>query len=276
MPNWLKTLTLALLICIFIAIIYFGNQRYDAAIAREGAESARWQQEYEELKLQKHQEEIERWKPNGSSRSLMDDIRYTHALKGEVKVAAVGSAVVPSADNADAGTHWSSFMKQHLRSAIGYDGIKWSDYRATAPGLQALWAENKLEEATGLQPDLFILDTMIADEHMQSVPIQSAMQSITDTVYKIQTEVPDAKLLLLSSPPKEVSETRNNLGLTLNDYAYSTGVYMSAHGWDYVDLYSEFRRQPDLAQLIEEDGQLAEEGHQIIFDIIKSRFELKK
>jgi len=276
LPNWLKTLTLALLLGIFIAIVYFGNQRYDAAIAREGAESVRWQQQYEELKRKRHQEEIERWKPDGSPRSIMDDIRYAHALKGEVKVAALGSAAAPVADNGEAGTHWSTFMKQHLRSAIGYDGVKWSEYRAVAPGLQALWDENKMQEATGQQPDLFILDTMIADEHMQSVPLQSAVKSITDAVYKIQTEVPDAKLLLLSSPPKEVSETKNNLGLTLNDYAYSTGVYVSAQGWDYVDLYSELRRQPDLAQLIEGDGQLAAEGHQIVFDIVKSRFELAK
>jgi lysophospholipase L1-like esterase len=260
-------------IVVLSSLVYFGNERINTISENAKNSSAL---SWGEMKKLAEQKEIEKWKPNGSPRSYIDDLQYYIARNGSVKISTLGSSVTAGDGATSKDKSWAGLLKSYLRNT---DGLFKTEVISNGfPGYssQTILSENKVDVVIAEKPDVVLFETSILNDHGQSVPIDKTLQNINTVVEKLRTSLPESKIIILSPNPK-ASDKKNSVGLMLADYAVKTKELASQKGWDYIDVYNGFLlKNADLNHVLTDGVHPNDEGYKIWFEIMKSEFEKKK
>lgn len=250
--------------------IYFGEKHLKANQIAQAAIDKQMNAKFQENKQKSIDDEINKWKPNGSPRSYIDDLNYLIAKNGHATISTLGSSVTAGAGASSEDKKWSSLLENYLiKTKVISNGF--GGYSSSS-----ILSENKADIVISQKPDIVLFETCILNDHGQSVPIEKTIQNITEIIDKIQKNLPESKIILISPNPK-LEDKKNTVGLTMADYASKTKEFIISKGWNYIDVYSEFQANhtDNLKSLLTDGIHPNDSGYKIWFEGLKKGFEKK-
>ncbi|GLI06373.1 hypothetical protein YDYSG_24030 [Paenibacillus tyrfis] len=261
---------------IIFGVLYYGQKHLEAlgAIQAKEAKSA-WEQELirrEERKIA----EINKYKPNGNPRSIIDDLYYLTLTKGEVKIATFGSSVTNGDGASGPEYKWANLLIRYIQ---GVDGLRNTVLLSNGfPGhsTEMVMLQNYVNNVIAAKPDIILLETFVLNDHGQSIPLKKTRENLEFMLQKIKEALPQAKVIVLSPNPKK-GDTKNSIGAYYKDYVALSEEFAAANNLDYIDIYTRMTEANSNINALLADGVHPNDvGYKIWFDIVKAYFEQKK
>lgn len=194
--------------------------------------------------------------------------------KGKLKIAVMGSSVTKGTGSSSPNMGWPPRLKIFLQEKTE---LKSWDIQLVNYGFSGFKAENLLKEGKVDQlimekPDFIILETCIINNYRQSSSLFETIKYIDELIRKIKKELPDTKLLIISPNPI-LSSTKNQAGLTYNDYQMQTAAYFKEKGLNYINIYEEMNKflsqnNQKLQDYLADGVHPNDQGYKVWFEIL--------
>lgn len=270
---------LGLIVVVIVGILInlgIGHQATVKAEVRMKNEQARLNEQHQK---EKAEQAFAALKPNGSPRSYIDDIRYFKALHDDrpVRIAAIGSSVTHGTGASDVfSTGWVPLLIKDLRKTDGFLSVEGTRLGFGGYTSGRLIEDGKINDMIKHQPDIVLFETCALNDHGQFVPLKQTLQNIETIVNQINKELPETKVILLSSNPK-LDKGKNRLQLTLADYVEATKKLADEKGWDFVDIYGGFTsRGVDMKDYLSDANHPNDRGYKLWEEILYAEFKKEK
>jgi lysophospholipase L1-like esterase len=267
------------LVIIFGAAIYYGDKHQKAHAEKIKDFEAQLEiatKLQEEKKVKEAKERIDKLNPaNGNPRSFVDDVTYYKLTNPNraVTVSTLGSSVTAGAGTSIPTKKWSSLLANYLSKTDGFTQINLRNNGYGGYSTTRILEEDKVSVVIAQKPDIVLFETCIINDH-GGVPIEKTNENIAKIVNQLQEGLPNAKIIILSPNPI-ANDFKNNLSLTMADYAEETKEFIVSKGWSYIDVYNGFKsRNVDMKTLTINDGvHPNDQGYEMWFEIMKDDFE---
>lgn len=273
MKSVIKWSLLSIGVVSLAVIFYFGNQKMQAESYQQGQEALAMDKIMKEKEAKRIEAEINKYKPNGNPRTVVDDLNYYKALNQRpVVISTLGSSVTYGAGTSDLSYSWGSRLQSYLNNN-GFPATSVKNNGFSGYTSSSILGEKKVEAVIDQKPDLIIFETCMINDHSQSVPMDVVKKNISDVVDKLTKALPTSKIIVMSSNPRK-DDKKNNLGLTMADYASAEKDFAQQKGWYYIDVYGAFKEKAiDLSKVINSDGiHPNDDGYKEWFEIMKAEF----
>ncbi|MCP3773453.1 SGNH/GDSL hydrolase family protein [Paenibacillus sp. MZ04-78.2] len=259
-----------------IGVLYYGQKHLEAVSAIQAKEArSAWEQELirrEERKIA----EINKYKPNGNPRSVIDDLYYMTLTQGEVKIATFGSSVTNGDGASGPEYKWANLLIRYIQ---GTDGLRNTALISNGfPGhsTEMIILQNYVNNVIEAKPHIILFETFVLNDYGQSIPLQKTRENLESMLQKIKEALPQAKVIVLSPNPKK-GEAKNSTGAYYKDYVAVSEEFAAANKLDYIDIYSRMMEvNSNINAFLADNVHPNNVGYRIWFDIVKAYFEQKK
>ncbi|MFE4704821.1 SGNH/GDSL hydrolase family protein [Peribacillus simplex] len=119
------------------------------------------------------------------------------------------------------------------------------------------------------------------NNHYQSLSLEQTKKDLESIMTKLQKELPNAKVLIISPNPVANSKTENSLGLNYLDYIHASEQVIKTNNWTYINSKEEIEKKLSkknmrLADILTNDNiHPNDQGHYLWFEVMEEYFKLK-
>ncbi|CAH0174832.1 SGNH/GDSL hydrolase family protein [Peribacillus simplex] len=135
----------------------------------------------------------------------------------------------------------------------------------------------KIEEVIQDDPDLVIFENSLINNLYQSVSLEQTKKYLESVMTKLQKELPNAKIPIISPNPNGKME--NSLRLNYLDYIQASEQVIKTNKWAYMNSKEEIekklkKKNMRWADILTNDSiHPNDQGHYIWFEVIKEYFK---
>jgi lysophospholipase L1-like esterase len=139
----------------------------------------------------------------------------------------------------------------------------------------------KIEAVIQDNPDLIIFENSLINNHYQSLSLEQTEKDLKSIMTKLQKELPNAKILIISPNSVAISKMENSLGLNYMDYIQASENVIKMNNWTYMNSKEEIekklrKKNMRLADILTNDYiHPNDQGHYIWFELMQEYFKLK-
>lgn len=112
--------------------------------------------------------------------------------------------------------------------------------------------------------------------------MEQTEKDLESIMAKLQKELPNAKILIISPSPVANGKMENSLGLNYLDYIHASEQVINTKKWSYLNSKEEIEKKLSkknmrLADILTNDNiHPNDQGHYIWFEVLQEYFKLKK
>jgi lysophospholipase L1-like esterase len=178
---------------------------------------------------------------------------------------------------------WAGRLEKSLRSERDdLETLRFINHGHEGDSTEDLLEGKKIEAVIQDDPDLIIFENSLINNHYQSLSLEQTKKGLESIMTKLQKELPNAKILILSPNPVANGKTENSLGLNYLDYIQASEQVIKTNKWTYINSKEEIEKKLKeknmrLADILTNDNtHLNDQGHYIWFEVMQEYFKLKK
>ncbi|MGN7398143.1 SGNH/GDSL hydrolase family protein, partial [Peribacillus frigoritolerans] len=138
----------------------------------------------------------------------------------------------------------------------------------------------KIEAVIKDNPNLIIFENSLINNHYQSLSLEQTEKDLENIMTRLQKELPNAKILIISPNPVANGKTENSLGLNYLDYIQASEQVIKTNRWTYMNSKEGIEKKLKeknmrLADILTNDNiHPNDQGHYIWFEVIQEYFKL--
>lgn len=177
---------------------------------------------------------------------------------------------------------WAGRLEKSLRSDRDeLETLRFINHGHEGYSTEDLLEGKKIEAVIQDNPDLIILVNSLINNHYQSLSLEQTQKDLESIMEKLQKELPNAKILIISPNPVANGKTENSLGLNYSDYIQASEQLIKTNKWNYMNSKEGIekklkKKNMRLADILTNDYiHPNDQGHYIWFEVMQEYFKLK-
>ncbi|USK78812.1 SGNH/GDSL hydrolase family protein [Peribacillus frigoritolerans] len=269
---------------ICLVVFAFGHLHWKNMIQAAGIEGKKAEVRIKEKEKEEREALLQSLKPeNNKKKSLIDYLHYKALTQDKVIVSLIGSNGTSGTGSTNSSNSWTGRLEKSLRSERdeleklgvinhGKEGYTTND----------LLEGKKIDAVIHDKPDLVIFENPLINNQYQSISLEQTEKNLKNIMSKLQKELPNAKILIISPNPVANGKTENSLGLNYSDYIQASEQVIKKNKWTYLNSKEEIEKKLSkknlrLADILTNDNiHPNDQGHYIWFEVLQEYFKLKK
>ncbi|MEC0275506.1 SGNH/GDSL hydrolase family protein [Peribacillus frigoritolerans] len=167
---------------------------------------------------------IQSLKPeNNKQQPLIDYLYYMSLTHDRVIVSLVGSNGTSGTGASKTSNSWAGRLEKSLRTdRDDLETLSFINYGHEGYSIEDLIKGKKIEAVIQDNPDLIIFENSLINNHYQTLSLEQTKKDLESIKTKLQKELPNAKILIISPSPVANGKTENSLGLNYLDYIHAS------------------------------------------------------
>ncbi|MFS0603752.1 SGNH/GDSL hydrolase family protein [Peribacillus frigoritolerans] len=268
---------------ICLAVIVLGHQHWKNVSQAAGMEAREAAAKLKEKEKEERETLIQSLKPeNNKQQPLIDYLHYKSLTQDSVIVSLVGSNGTSGTGASNPSNSWAGRLEKSLRAE--YDDLEtlsFINHGHEGYSTEDLLEGKKIEAVIQDNPDLIILENPLINNHYKSLSLDQTEKDLENIMTKIQKELPNTKILIISPNPVANGKTENSLGLNYLDYIQASEKVIKTNKWTYINSKEEIekklkKKNMRLADILTNDNiHPNDQGHYIWFEVLDEYFKLK-
>jgi lysophospholipase L1-like esterase len=264
-----------------IGVIITGHLHWNKNITAAGSEGKRIVEET--LMKEKAEKDalIKSLDPKtNKGQSVMDFLKYKALTKDKVTISILGSDGTVGIGASHSSGTWPELLASSVRAEIpelkelqvmnhGHEGYTTSD----------LIKSGTVDDVIMDKPDFVIFETAILSNYSQSISLMQTTDEIERIVSSLQSSLPEAKILVISSNPIVNSQNRNSQSLSYLSYLNESKKKVEENKWSYINSVVEIEKKMEADNLLLADIMVSDNVHlndkgyflwyQVIFEFLR-------
>lgn len=268
-------------ICLVVLVLghlHWKNMSQVAGVeAREAAAKVKEKEKEERDAL------LQSLKPeDNKQQSLIDYLHYKSLTQKSVIVSLVGSNGTSGTGASNSSNSWAGRLEKSLRAnRDDLETLSFINHGHEGYSTEDLLKGKKIEAVIQDNPNLIIFENSLINNHYQSLSLEQTEKDLESIMAKLQKELPNAKILILSPNPVANGKTKNSLGLNYSDYIQASEQVIKTNKWNYLNSKEGIEKKLKeknmrLADILTNDNiHPNDQGHYIWFEVMQEYFKLK-
>ncbi|PHD75794.1 hypothetical protein COF64_11465 [Bacillus sp. AFS043905] len=269
---------------IFLAVLVFGHLHWKNISQAAGVEAREAAAKVKEKEKEEREALIQSLKPkHNKQQPLIDYLHYKSLTQERVIVSLLGSNGTSGTGASNSSNSWVGRLEKSLRAdRDDLETLSFINHGHEGYTTVDLLEGKKVEAVIQDNPDLIILESSLINNHYQSLSLEQTKKGLERIMTKLQKELPNAKILIISPNPVANSKTENSLGLNYLDYIQASEQVIKSNKWTYMNSKEEIEKKLKeknmrLADILTNDNiHPNDQGHYIWFEVMQEYFKLKK
>ncbi|MBT2667499.1 SGNH/GDSL hydrolase family protein [Bacillus sp. ISL-4] len=265
---------------ICLAVLVFGHLHWKNMSQAAGIEGEKAEERIKEKEKEEREALIQSLKPeNNKQQSLIDYLQYKSLTQDKVIVSLVGSNGTSGTGASNTSNSWAGRLEKSIRSERDdLESIGFFNHGHEGYSTKDLLEGEKIDEVIHDNPDLVIFEDSLINNHYQSISLEQTEKDLINIMLKLQKELPNAKILIISPNPVANSKTENNLELNYLDYIKASERVLNKNKWTYIDSIEGIEKKLKeenirLADILTNDNvHPNDQGHYIWFEVLYEFF----
>ncbi|WJE46153.1 SGNH/GDSL hydrolase family protein [Peribacillus frigoritolerans] len=275
---------LIIIAVICLAVLVLGHQHWKNVSEAAGMEAREAAAKVKEKEKEEREALIESLKPeNNKQQPLIDYLHYKSLTQDKVIVSLIGSNGTSGTGSSKTSNSWAGRLEKNLRAdRDDLETLSFINHGHEGYSTEDLIKGKKIEAVIQDDPNLIIFENSLINNHYQSLSLEQTKKDLESIMTKLQKELPNAKILILSPNPVANGKTKNSLGLNYLDYIQASEQVIKTNNWAYINSKEEIEKKLSkknmrLADILTNDNiHPNDQGHYIWFEILQEYFKLKK
>ncbi|MCD1161113.1 SGNH/GDSL hydrolase family protein [Peribacillus frigoritolerans] len=266
-----------------LVVLFFGHLQWKNMSKAAGIEGKKAEERIKEKEKEEREALIQSLKPgNKKQQSLIDYLQYKSLTQEKVIVSLIGSNGTSGTGASNFSNSWAGRLERSLRSerddleTLGFINHSHEGYTTND-----LLEGKKIDAVINDNPDLVIFENPLINNQYQSISLEQTEKDLKNIMSKLQKELPNAKILIISPNPVANSKTENSLELNYLDYIKGSERVIKNNKWTYINsvngiekkLKEENMRMADI--LTNDNLHPNDLGHNIWFEVLDEYFKLQ-
>ncbi|MGW6662148.1 SGNH/GDSL hydrolase family protein [Peribacillus sp. NPDC055009] len=269
---------------ICLAVLVFGQLHWKNISQAAGVEAREAAAKVKEEEKEEREALIQSLKPeNNKQQPLIDYLHYKSLTQDRVIVSLVGSNGTSGTGASNSSNSWAGRLEKSLRAdRDDLETLRFINHGHEGYSTEDLLEGKKIEAVIQDDPDLIIFENSLINNHYQSLSLEQTQKDLESIMTKLQNELPNAKILMISPNPVANGKTENSLGLNYMDYIHASEQVIKTNKWTYINSKEEIekklkKKNMRLADILTNDNiHPNDQGHYIWFEVMEEYFMLKK
>ncbi|PKF89122.1 hypothetical protein CW306_07275 [Bacillus sp. BA3] len=269
---------------ICLAVLVFGHLHWKNISQAAGVEAREAAAKVKEEEKEEREALIQSLKPeNNKQQPLIDYLHYKSLTQDRVIVSLVGSNGTSGTGASKTTNSWAGLLENSLRAERDeLETLTFINHGHEGYSTEDLLEGKKIEAVIQDDPDLIIFENSLINNHYQSLSLDQTQKDLESIMAKLQKELPNAKILILSPNPVANGKTENSLGLSYLEYIKASEQVIKTNKWSYLNSKEEIekklkKKNMRLADILNNDNiHPNDQGHYIWFEVMEEYFMLKK
>ncbi|CEG33857.1 SGNH/GDSL hydrolase family protein [Peribacillus simplex] len=269
---------------ICLAVLVFGHLHWKNISQAAGVEAREAAAKVKEEEKEEREALIQSLKPeNNKQQPLIDYLQYKSLTQDRVIVSLVGSNGTSGTGASNSSNSWAGRLEKSLRTdRDDLETLSFINHGHEGYSTEDFLEGKKIEAAIKDNPDLIIFENSLINNHYQSLSLEQTEKDLENIMTKLQKELPNTKILIISPNPVANSKTENSLGLNYLDYIQASEKVIKTNEWTYINSKEEIekklkKKNMRLADILTNDNiHPNDQGHYIWFEVMEEYFKLKK
>ncbi|MDM5313180.1 SGNH/GDSL hydrolase family protein [Peribacillus frigoritolerans] len=276
------SLIIIALIC--LSVLVLGHQHWKNVSQAAGIEARKAEAKLKEQEKEEREALIQSLKPeNNKTQPLIDYLHYKSLTQDRVIVSLVGSNGTSGTGASNSSNSWAGRLEKSLRADRDeLETLSFIKHGHEGYSTEDLIKGKKIEAVIQDNPDLIIFENSLINNHYQSLSLDQTEKDLEGIMAKLQKELPNARILIISPNPVANGKTENSLGLNYLDYIQASEKVIKKNKWTYMNSKEEIekklkKKNMRLADILTNDNTYPnDQGHYIWFEVMQEYFNLKK
>ncbi|NCT37336.1 SGNH/GDSL hydrolase family protein [Bacillus sp. EB93] len=269
---------------ICLAVLVFGHLHWKNVSQAAGEEAREAAVKVKEKEKEERDALIQSLKPDTNKQQpLIDYLLYKSLTQERVIVSLVGSNGTAGTGSSNSSNSWAGRLEKSLRAdRDDLETLRFINHGHEGYSTEDLLEGKKIEAVIQDDPDLIIFENSLINNHYQSLSLEQTQKDLESIMTKLQNELPNAKILMISPNPVANGKTENSLGLNYMDYIHASEQVIKTNKWTYINSKEEIekklkKKNMRLADMLTNDNiHPNDQGHYIWFEVMEEYFMLKK
>lgn len=268
---------------ICLAVLVFGHLHWKNLSQAAGVEAREAETKVKEKEKEEREALIQSLKPkNNEQQPLIDYLHYKSLTQDRVTVSLVGSNGTTGTGASKTSNSWAGRLEKSLRAdRVELETLRFINHGHEGYSTKDLSEGKKIEAVIQDDPDLVIFENSLINNHYQSLSLEQTEKDLKNIMKKLQKELPNAKILIISPNPVANSKTENSLGLNYLDYIQASEKVIKTNKWTYMNSKEGIekklkKKNLSLAYILTNDNiHPNDQGHYLWFETLQEYFKLK-
>lgn len=272
---------LIIIAVICLAVLVLGHQHWKNVSQVAGVEARAAAAKVKEKEKEEREALIQSLKPeNNKQQPLIDYLHYKSLTQDRVVVSLVGSNGTSGTGASNSSHSWAGRLEKSLRADL--ETLRFINHGHEGYSTEDLLKGKKIEAVIQDNPDLIIFENSLINNHYQSLSLEQTEKDLGSIMSKLQKELPNAIILIISPNPVANDKTENSLGLNYLDYIHASEQVIKTNKWKYMNSKEGIEKKLSkknmrLADILTNDNiHPNDQGHYIWFEVMEEYFKLKK
>ncbi|MFY0803795.1 SGNH/GDSL hydrolase family protein [Peribacillus frigoritolerans] len=275
---------LIIIAVICLAVLVLGHQRWKNVSEVAGIEARAAAAKVKEKEKEEREALIQSLKPeNNKQQPLIDYLHYKSLTQERVVVSLVGSNGTSGTGASNSSNSWAGRLERSLRAdRDDLETLRFINHGHEGYSTEDLLKGKKIEAVIQDNPDLIIFENSLINNHYQSLSLEQTEKDLESIMSKLQKELPNAKILIISPNPVANDKVENSLGLNYLDYIHASEQVIRTNKWKYMNSKDGIEKKLSkknmrLADILTNDNiHPNDQGHYIWFEVMEEYFKLNK
>lgn len=268
---------------ICLAVLVFGHLHWKNISQAAGVEAREAAAKVKEEEKEEREALIASLKPeNNKQQPLIDYLHYKSLTQERVIVSLLGSNRTSGTGASKTSNSWAGRLEKSLRAdRDDLETLSFINHGHEGYSTEDLIKGKKIEAVIQDDPDLIIFENSLINNHYQSLSLEQTQKDLDSIMTKLQKELPNAKILIISPSPVANGKTENSLGLNYLDYIHASEQVINTKKWTYMNSKEGIEKKLKeknmrLADILTNDNiHPNDQGHYIWFEVMQEYFKLK-
>ncbi|CAH0321904.1 hypothetical protein SRABI80_04856 [Peribacillus frigoritolerans] len=266
---------------ICLVVLVFGHLHWKNMSQAAGIEGKKAEERIKEKEKEEREALIQSLKPeNNKQQPLIDYLHYKSLTQDKVIVSLVGSNGTSGTGASNTSKSWTGRLEKSLRAnRDDLEPLNFINHGHEGYSTEDLLKGKKIEAVIKDDPDLIIFENSLINNHYQSLSLEQTEKDLESIMSKLQKELPNAKILIISPNPVASGKTENSLGLNYLDYIQASEQVIKTKNWTYMNSKEEIEKKLKnknmrLADILTNDNiHPNDQGHYIWFEVMEEYFK---
>lgn len=272
---------LIIIAVICLSVLILGHQHWKNVSQAAGIEAREAAAKVKEKEKEEREALIQSLKPeNNKQQPLIDYLHYKSLTQDRVFVSLVGSNGTSGTGANNSSNSWAGRLEKSLRAdSDDLETLSFINHGHEGYSTEDLLKGTKIEAVIKDDPDLIIFENSLINNHYQSLSLEQTEKDLESIMSKLQKELPNAKILIISPNPVANDKSENSLGLNYLDYIHASEQVIKTNKWKYMNSKDEIEKKLSkknmrLADILTNDNiHPNDQGHYIWFEVMDEYFK---
>ncbi|WHY96105.1 SGNH/GDSL hydrolase family protein [Peribacillus simplex] len=230
---------------ICLAVLVFGHLHWKNISQAAGVEAREAAAKVKEKEKEEKEALIQSLKSeNNKQLPLIDYLHYKSMTQERVIVSLVGSNGTSGTGASNTLKSWAERLEKSLRAnRDDLETLRFINHGHEGYSTEDLLEGKKIEAVIQDDPDLIIFENSLINNHYQSLSLEQTKKDFESIMTKLQKELPNAKILIISPNPVANSKTENSLGLNYLEYIQASEQVIKTNKWAYLNSKEEIEKK---------------------------------